>query len=176
MPTGSALFAGVRENVYIRIMEFRPLRRFKQAASEEECLAILESAPRGILSVHGENGYPYGIPMNYFLADGKLYFHCAMEGHKLDAVRANDKVCFTVLSEPVRNPGEWWNCFTSVVCFGRISEVKDEQRKNALLRTLGAKLFPAGYDIEADMAKNAHRALILELTIDHMSGKKVREK
>lgn len=54
--------------------------------------------------------------------------------------------------------------------------MKDEERKNALLRTLGAKLFPAGYDIEADMAKNAHRALVLELTIDHMTGKKVREK
>ena len=155
---------------------FRPMRRFKQEASREECLSILESAPRGILSVHGENGYPYGIPMNYFLADGRIYFHCALEGHKLDAVRADEKVCFTVLSEPVKNPGEWWNCFTSVICFGRVAEVKDEARKNALLRTLGRKLFPAGYDIEADMARNAHRALILELTIDHMTGKRVREK
>ena len=159
-------------------MEFRPLARKNKELPLQDCLALLRSEKRGVLSVIGDGGYPYGTPMNHFYndEDGKLYFHCAMEGHKLDAVRANDKVCFTVLSEPVRNPGEWWNCFTSVVCFGRIDEVKDEQRKNALLRTLGAKLFPAGYDIEADMAKNAHRALILELTIDHMSGKKVREK
>ena len=157
-------------------LTFRPMRRFKQEASREECLAILESASRGILSVHGENGYPYGIPMNFCLSEGRIYFHCAMEGHKLDAVRADDKVCFTVLSEPTKNPGQWWNCFTSVVCFGRIAEVRDETRRNALLRALGAKLFPAGYDVEADMEKNAHRALILELTIDHMSGKRVREK
>ena len=155
---------------------FRPMRRFKQEVSQEECFAILEKAPRGILSVHGENGYPYGMPMNFFLADGKIYFHCAREGHKLDAVRADSKVCFTVLSEPVKNPGEWWNCFTSVVCFGRIAEVTDEERRNALLRTLGAKLFPAGYDVEADMARNASRAVVLELTPDHISGKKVREK
>lgn len=155
---------------------FRPLRRVKQEASAQECLAILESAPRGVLSVHGENGYPYAIPMNFFLSDGKIYFHCAMAGHKLDAIRADDKVCFTVLSDPVKNPGEWWNRFTSVVCFGRIAEVKGEERKNELLRTLGAKLFPAGYDIDADMSKNAHRALILEMTIDHMTGKRVREK
>ena len=152
------------------------MRRFKQEITKEECLAILESAQRGILSVHGENGYPYGIPMNYLLYEGKIYFHCAVEGHKLDAIRSNDKVCFTVLSEPVKNPGEWWNCFISVVCFGRIAEVRDEERKNALLRTLGAKLFPVGYDIDADMARNAHRALVLELSIDHMTGKKVREK
>ena len=157
-------------------IRFRPMRRFKQEASAEECMAVLESAPRGILSVLGENGYPYGVPMNYVLADNKIYFHCAREGHKLDAARSNEKVCFTVLSEPTRNPGEWWNCFTSVVCFGRIAEVNDEGRKDFLLRALGAKLFPAGYDIEADMAGNSGRALVLELTIDHISGKKVREK
>ena len=126
--------------------------------------------------MHGDNGYPYGVPMNFFILDGKLYFHCAMQGHKLDAIRADDKVCFTVLSDPARNPGEWWNCCTSVICFGRISEVKEDERKNALLRNLGEKLFPPGYDIEADMARNASRALILEFTIDHMSGKRVREK
>lgn len=152
------------------------MRRFKQETSQEECFAILEKAPRGVLSVLGDNGYPYGVPLNFFFHDGKIYFHCAMEGHKLDALRACDKACFTVLSEPVRNPGEWWNCFTSVICFGRVAEVTDPERKNSLLRTLGAKLFPAGYDIEADMAKNAHRALMMEFTIDHMTGKRVREK
>ncbi|MBP5210222.1 MAG: pyridoxamine 5'-phosphate oxidase family protein, partial [Bacteroidales bacterium] len=107
---------------------------------------------------------------------GKIYFHCAKQGHKLDAIRADEKVCFTVLSEPVKNPGEWWNCFTSVICFGRISEVKEEKDAEKLLRLLGAKYFPEGYDIEADMLQNARNAVILELTIDYMSGKHVKEK
>jgi len=157
-------------------MEFRPLRRFKQAATPQECEELLTSAERGILAVHGENGYPYGLPVNYLYLDGKIYFHCAKAGHKLDAIRSNDRVCFTVLSEPVKNPGEWWNCFTSVVCFGRISEVSDEQEKGRLLRLIGAKFFPEGYDIESDMAKNAGNTLILEIQIDHLSGKHVREK
>ena len=156
--------------------EFRPLRRIKQAAAEEECLSILETARRGILAVHGENGYPYGLPVNYIFLNGKIYFHCAKAGHKLDAVRADDKVCFTVLSEPVKNPGEWWYCFTSVICFGRIAEVTDEQEKDRRLRQIGAKYFPEGYDLEKDMAHSAHNALIMEITIDHMSGKHVREK
>ena len=157
-------------------MEFRQLRRFKQAATQEECEAVLESAQRGILAVHGENGYPYGLPVNYVYLDGKIYFHCAKAGHKLDAVRADDKVCFTVLSEPVRNPGEWWNCFISVICFGHISEMTDGQEKDRLLRRIGAKYFPEGYDLEKDMANNARNALIMEISIDHMSGKHVREK
>ena len=137
---------------------------------------MLSSAWRGVLAVHGENGYPYGLPVNYLYLDGKIYFHCAKEGHKLDAVRADDKVCFTVLSEPVRNPGEWWNCFTSVICFGRISELTSDQMKDRLLRQIGGKYFPEAYNLEEDMAKNARNALILEITIDPMSGKHVREK
>ena len=157
-------------------MEFRSLRRIKQAATPQECEAVLAAGQRGILAVHGENGYPYGLPVNYLYTDGKIYFHCAKEGHKLDAVRANDKVCFTVLSEPVKNPGEWWNCFTSVICFGRIAEVTDGQEKDRLLRRIGAKYFPEGYDLERDMTKNAPNALIMAISIDHLSGKHVREK
>jgi hypothetical protein len=157
-------------------MEFRQLRRFKQAATPQECESFLSSAQRGILAVHGENGYPYGLPVNYLYSDGKIYFHCAKTGHKLDAVMANEKVCFTVLSEPLRNPGEWWNCFTSVICFGRISEVTGEEDKDRLLRLLGTKYFPEGYDLETDMARNARNAVVLEITIDHITGKHVREK
>ena len=157
-------------------MEFRALRRIKQAATPQECEAVLAAGQRGILAVHGENGYPYGLPVNYLYTDGKIYFHCAKEGHKLDAVRANEKVCFTVLSEPVKNPGEWWNCFTSVICFERIAEVTDGQEKDRLLRHIGTKYFPEGYDIERDMVKNAPNALIMAISIDHLSGKHVREK
>lgn len=156
--------------------EFRPLRRIKQAATPEECIAVLQSAPRGILAVHGENGYPYGIPMNFVFLDGKIYFHCAKEGHKIDAVRADDKVSFTVLSEPVKNDGEWWYCFTSVIVFGRIREVTDPEQIGASLRALGAKYFPEGYDIENDILRNGPRASILEFSFDHVSGKHVREK
>ena len=155
---------------------FRPMRRFKQAASEQECLGLLQSAQRGILSVLGDGGYPYGVPLNFVYEDGKIYFHCAVEGHKIDALCACPKASFCVLSEPVKNPGEWWNCFTSVICFGHVREISDQAEHDRLLRLLGAKYFPEGYDIDADMVRNAPRALVLELTIEHMTGKHVREK
>ena len=136
----------------------------------------MAKAPRGVLSVTGDNGYPYGLPVNFIFIDGKICFHCAREGHKLDAIRKDGRVCFTVLSEPVKHPGEWWNCFTSVICFGRASEVTDEARRDVLLRALGAKYFPEGYDIEEDLRRSASRALVIEIAIDHLSGKHVREK
>ena len=84
---------------------FRPMRRSNQQFPEKDCIEILKTEPRGILSVLGEDGYPYGIPMNHFYreADGKLYFHCAKEGHKLDAVRACDKASFCVLDKGVKS-------------------------------------------------------------------------
>lgn len=87
--------------------EFRAMRRFKQQASDEASLRLLETAPRGVLAVHGDNGYPYAIPLNFIFRGGRIWFHCAKEGHKLDAIRRDNKVCFTLLSEPVKNEGEW---------------------------------------------------------------------
>ena len=155
---------------------FRPMRRFKQQMSDEECAALLEKAPRGILAVLGDGGYPYTVPLDFIHADGCLYFHCAREGHKLDAIRRCSKASFCVLSEGVKEPDSWWYRFESVVCFGRIGIVDDPQRTDTLLRLLGAKYFPQGYDIEDDMRQNASRAFVLEMHIEHMSGKRVREK
>ena len=155
---------------------FRPMRRFKQQMSDGECAALLGRAARGVLSVVGDGGYPYGVPLDFLYADGHLYFHCAREGHKLDAIGRCDKASFCVLSDGVKEADSWWYHFESVVCFGRIAVVDDPARTDALLRKIGAKYFPQGYDIEDDMRKNAPRALVLDMRIEHISGKRVREK
>lgn len=155
---------------------FRPMRRSKQALPEEECHRILENAYRGFLSVIGDGGYPYTVPINFVFEDGKLYFHCAKEGHKLDALRLCDKACFTVLDEPEREPGDWWYHVKSVICFGRVRILADDTDRLSRLRSLGKKYFPDGYDLEGDILKNGFRAEMLELSIEHLSGKAVREK
>ncbi len=155
---------------------FRPMRRFKQQMTDQECVDLLRSAPRGVLGVIGDGGYPYTVPLDFLYDGGCLYFHCAKEGHKLDAIRSCDKVSFCVLSEGKKEPGDWWYHFDSVICFGRIRVVEDPVESDNLLRKLGAKYFPQGYDLEDDMRKNAPRALVLQLRVEHMSGKHVREK
>ena len=154
---------------------FRPMRRFKQSLPEEECFRILGQAYRGFLSVNGD-GYPYTVPINFVCEDGKLYFHCAKEGHKLDALRACDKACFTVLDEPEKEPGDWWYHVKSVICFGRVGIVADERERVDRLRSLAGKYFPDSHDTESDILHNGPKAEILAFTIEHVSGKAVREK
>ena len=157
-------------------MTFRPMRRFKQAVEPQENVAILQTAYRGFLSVIGDGGYPYTVPMNFVYADGKVFFHCAKEGHKLDAIRSCDKACFTVLDNPVQEPGDWWYHVTSVICFGRVRILSDEAERLLRLRQLGRKYFPDTYDLEGDMKKDGPHAEVLEFTIEHCTGKRVREK
>ena len=156
--------------------QFPAMRRFKQQMTDQECLDLLQTAPRGVLAVIGHGGYPYTVPLDFLYHDGHIYFHCAKEGHKLDAIRQCGKVSFCVLSQGTKEPDSWWYHFQSVVCFGRICEVRDAARADALLRMLGQKYFPLDYDMESDMARNAPRALVLELHIEHITGKNVREK
>ena len=101
---------------------FRKMRRFKQQLSEQECVEILEREPRGVMAVHGEDGYPYAFPMNYIYMDGKLYFHCAKEGHKLDALKADNRVSFCVMDKGYRKDGDWALNIKSVIIFGRIKK------------------------------------------------------
>ena len=155
---------------------FRPMRRARQALPEEECFRILENGYRGFLSVVGDGGYPYTVPINFVFEDGRLYFHCAKEGHKLDALRACDKACFTVLDEPEKEPGDWWYHVRSVICLGRARALADEAERLVRLRSLARKYFPEGYDIESDITRNGPHAEILEFTIEHISGKAVKEK
>jgi len=157
-------------------VQFRKMRRFRQEVPGEDCEKVLASAPRGVLAVLGDMGYPYSVPLNYIYLDGKLYFHGAKSGHKHDAILRNPKASFCVLDQGVKYEGEWWNTFVSVICFGKVRIVEDPAKKDAVLRALALKFFPEGYDIDGDMAKNGPQADILELEIEHMSGKRVREK
>ncbi len=153
------------------------MRRFKQQISDEECAEILISEPRGVLSVIGDEGYPYGIPMDHWYseADGKLYFHCAKEGHKLDAIRACDKVSFCVMDKGFRREGEWALNIRSVVVFGRIKVVEDEAKRIEIGTNLCRKFTDDESYIEHEVKNALPRALCLELIPEHITGKLVNE-
>ncbi len=154
---------------------FREMRRFKQSIQESECIEILKNEPRGVMAVHGENGYPYAFPMNHIYIDGKLYFHCAKEGHKLDAISKDDKVSFCVMNKGFRKDGEWALNISSVIVFGRIRKVNDSEEMLKIVRKLGLKHYPTPESVENEIQKAVSRVQILELTIDHMTGKLVNE-
>ncbi|MBQ6400642.1 MAG: pyridoxamine 5'-phosphate oxidase family protein, partial [Clostridia bacterium] len=105
---------------------FRKMLREKQQLTEVECLEILRREPRGVLSVLGDGDYPYGMPMNHYFCeeDGRLYFHGGKRGHKIDALRRQDKASFCVLGSGTRQEGDWFLTFRSVIVFGRIEIVE----------------------------------------------------
>ena len=154
---------------------FRKMRRFKQEISEQECLDILGKQPRGVLAVYGEDSYPYAFPMNYIYMDEKLYFHCAKEGHKFDAIAANNKVSFCVMDEGFRKDGDWALNIRSIVIFGRVKRVHDVDETLRVLRQFGLKYYPADQSVEEELRNVIAKVLILELSIDHMTGKLVKE-
>ena len=158
---------------------FREMRRFKQQISEEECIRILKEQPRGVLSMLGDDDYPYGIPLNHWYCEenGKLYFRCAKVGHKLDAVRKHDKVSYCVMDQGFRMDGDWALNINSVVIFGRMRVVDDAE--DELRRKVAAGLCRKFTDDEAFLQKElTHtlpRAAFMELTPEHMTGKLVNE-
>ena len=154
---------------------FRSMRRFKQQLSQEECIDILKKEPRGVLAVHGEDGYPYALPMNHIYIDEKLYFHCAKEGHKLDALKADSRVSFCVMDKGFRKEGEWALNIKSVIIFGKIKKVTDREKALYVVRQLGLKHYPTPEGVEEEIRKSFDRVQLLELTIDHMTGKLVNE-
>ena len=155
---------------------FRDMRRFKQQLTEEECDKILREQKRGVLAVLGDADYPYAVPMNFVYENGCLFFHSAKEGHKLDALRKHDKASFNVLSEGELTADGWSYSFRSVTVFGKLREITDESEKNEKLRLLGQKYFPTAEMVESDIQKNTHRCAVIELRIEHLSGKRVHER
>lgn len=156
---------------------FRPMRRVNQQVSEEECIRILREERRGVLSMLGENGYPYGIPLNHWYnpEDGKLYFHGAKTGHKLDALRNDSRVSYCVYDAGYRKEGDWALNVTSVVVFGRISLVTDLEKAIKIGTNLCRKFTDDEAYIRRELENALPRVQCLELNVDHMTGKLVNE-
>ncbi len=155
---------------------FREMRRKAQQIEYAGCEEILRSARRGVLAVQGDDGYPYAMPMDFVYEDGRIWFHGAKAGHRIDAVRRCGKVSFCVLDEGVQEENDWWYHFTSVIAFGMIREVENPGEAEVCLRKLGRKYFPTEEMVEDDIRRNAARASVLELRIEHMTGKRVKER
>ena len=156
---------------------FRAMRRFKQQISEEACVRVLREQPRGVLSMIGDDGYPYGIPLDHWYseADNRLYFHCAKVGHKIDAITACDKVSYCVMDAGFRREGEWALNINSVVVFGRMRIVEDEDKKREICTNLVRRFTDDEDYLQKELANAFPRVSCLELAIEHMTGKLVNE-
>ena len=156
--------------------EFRPMRRNRQQLSREECERILSRCTSGVLALTGDGGYPYAVPLSYVYADGTIIFHSAVQGHKVDAIRRDNRCSFCVIEQDEIRPAEFTTYFRSVIAFGRIQILEAADEKVQALRLLGRRYSPndeAGLQHEID--KSLDHVMLLRLDIEHFSGKEAIE-
>lgn len=156
---------------------FRELTRIKKAATREACIRLLESERRGVLSVHGDDGYPYGMPMNhwYDAESGCIYFHCGHGGHREDALKQCSKASYCVYDEGWTEPGDWVKHVTSVIVFGRMELVEDMGEIVRVATALSRKFTQDEDYIRREIEAHAHRTVLLKLVPEHICGKHVKE-
>ena len=153
---------------------FREMRRAGQQLSEDETLRILINGTTGVLALHGDNGYPYAVPVNYLFRDGKILFHGALAGHKFDAMKRDDRVSFCVIGKDEIVPEKVTDYFRSVIVFGRVHTIDDPAEKREATLALGCR-----FSTEEEVMKGFELAFphvaMFEITIEHMTGKEAIE-
>ena len=153
---------------------FRPMRRSGQALPEEECKAILREATYGVLAVQGDDGYPYTVPVNYVYEDGRIAFHCAVTGHKIDAITRSDKVSFCVVWKDEVSAERQATDYISVIAFGKAALAEDPDEKRRICEAIGKKFAPEYMEAcqkETEMYLQRGGLACVEITVEHMTGK-----
>jgi hypothetical protein len=156
---------------------FRPVcRNQKQILSNEQSISIMERCSSGILALLGDEDYTYGVPMSYAYKNGKLYYHAANNGHKIDAIKKHDRVSFTVIETDNVVQEEFTTYYRSVIVFGKIRFASSPEEKLEALNLLVEKYSP-GYIEEGkkEIEGSIDRVQVLVLDIDHISGKEAIE-
>jgi nitroimidazol reductase NimA-like FMN-containing flavoprotein (pyridoxamine 5'-phosphate oxidase superfamily) len=151
---------------------FREMRRKKQLLPEAETIAMLQSCTSGVLAVHGDDDYPYAVPLSFAYEDGKLFFHSAVAGHKLDALERSEKASFCVIAADDIVPSKFTTHFRSAIVLGKARVVTDDSEKRHALMCLAEKYSPAYLDsADSEIDGEWKRVCVIELAIEHMTGK-----
>lgn len=140
-------------------------------------MRVLQNETRGVLSVLGDDDYPYGMPMNHWYdeEDGCIYFHGGNYGHRLDALKKHDKVSFCVYDHGYRKEGEWALNVKSVIVFGRMDMIRDTEKIVDITTKLSHKFTQDEEYIRKEIEENVQRTVLLKLTPEHLCGKLVNE-
>lgn len=157
---------------------FRPVRKKINEIKIEEAKKLLHQSRRGVLAVIGDNNYPYAIPVNYLYDEEneKIYFHGSRDGHKVDAIKNCDKVCFTVIGNETIKKETWAPFLQSTVIFGRCHLIEDQSTAMALLKKFAMKFYPNESMVDEEIAVFKKATQMYEIEIEHLSGKEVQER
>ena len=156
---------------------FRELLRKNRQLSDEECVSILINETRGVLSVLGDDGYPYGVPMNHYYNcdDGCIYFHCGKHGHRIDAIKNWNKVSFCVYDRGFRQADEWAYTVKSVIVFGKVEIIENTEKTTEITKSLSYKFTQDMDYIANEIKSSVCNTILIKLSPEHICGKIVKE-
>ena len=156
---------------------FREMRRKRQQLPDNECIEILESATSGVLAALGDEDYPYAVPLSYVYADGKIYFHCAKTGHKLDAIKKHNKASFCVIARDEIVPERYTTHYKSVIAFGKARILENASEIRESIELLAKKYNPTdtAEHRSAEIEREYSALCMIELKIEHLTGKECIE-
>lgn len=147
------------------------MRRKDKAMQDGDIIDLLQTGEYGVLSTVDGEGHPYGVPLNYVLINNGIYFHCALDGHKLDNITANHNVSFCVVGRTNLLPAEFSTEFESVIAFGSASVVDGEERYQALQGLIGKYSPEFVAEGSAYIKKFDSQTRVVKVEIDRMTGK-----
>lgn len=151
---------------------FREMRSKANMLTNEEVENILKTSPNGTLALYGENGYPYSVPVNFVYSDGKIYFHGAAEGYKLDCMKKDPHVSFSVIGRDDIAKENFTTLFSSVIIFGTVRVIDTMAEKVPVLEAMVGKYSAEFMESGKELISKGCGSVAYELTIDHMTGKK----
>lgn len=151
---------------------FREMRRTKQLLSKEDTIEILNRCTSGVFAVIDEDGYPYTVPVSHAYKDGEIFFHSAIEGHKIDSIKNNDKVTFCVIDKDQVVAEDFTTQYQSVVVYGRARILSDEKEKVQAMEAIVQKYSPDYMKEGKEEIQNSMpRFCVVAIAIEHMTGK-----
>lgn len=157
---------------------FRKVRKIKNELDEKTTKEVLKKAPRGVLALNGDDGYPYGLPLNYVYDEDNnvLYFHGTKTGYKIDCIEKSPKASFTALLEEGVSDDGWSKNVSSVVAYGLLEEIEDSDFARDALVKLAQKYYPSEDLIEENIKANFKNTKMLAFHINYMTAKRVNER
>ena len=154
----------------------RQMRRIRQQLEQAACEEVLNRCTSGVLALSGDEGWPYAVPLSYVWAEGKLIFHGAKEGHKLDAMRREPRASFCVVDADEIVPERYTTHYRSVICFGRMRVVEEPEEMRRLTMLLGEKYWPGHPKEGAAVIDGAmSRLCVFVMDVEEMTGKQAIE-
>lgn len=156
---------------------FREMRRKKQLLSCEESIEVLRCGTSGVLALLGDDDYPYAVPISYVYDGGRIFFHSAKAGHKIDAIRKRGKASFCVIDQDNIVPEEYTTYFRSVIAFGKVRILENEKETREAIEKLALKYYPEDSEINRrrTIAREWTPLCIIEFSVEHLSGKQAIE-